>query len=49
VRSPRIETFDIDLQDRGVMNEAIDGCERHGLVGEDFAPFAERLVGRHQH
>jgi len=31
------------------MDEAIDGRERHGLVGEDFAPFAERLVGRYQH
>src|SRR5260370_34811528 len=32
-----------------MMDEAIDGRERHGLVGEDFAPFAERLVGRYQH
>src|SRR6267154_939745 len=31
------------------MDEAIDGRERHGLVGEDFAPFAERLVGGYQH
>src|SRR6266436_4610790 len=41
--------LDIHLQDRGVMNEAIDGGERHSLVGEDFSPFAERLIGRDQH
>jgi hypothetical protein len=41
--------FDIHFQDRGMMDEAVDGRERHGLVGEDFAPFAERLVGRYQH
>ena len=27
-------TLDIHLQDGGVMDEAIDGRERHGLVGE---------------
>src|SRR5271170_2045849 len=42
-------TLDIHLQDGGVMDEAIDGRERHGLVREDLAPFAERLVGRDQH
>ena len=26
------------------MNEAIYGRERHGLVGEDFSPFAKGLV-----
>ena len=26
--------FDIHLQDRGVMDKAIDGRERHGLVRE---------------
>ena len=31
------------------MDEAIDGGKRHGLVREDFAPFAERLVGRDQY
>src|SRR5208282_5073442 len=41
--------LDIHLEDRGVMDEAIDGCERHGLVREDLVPFAERLVGRDQH
>ena len=32
-----------------MMDEAIDGREGHGLVREDLAPFAERLVGRDQH
>ena len=29
--------FDIYFQDRGMMNEAIDSGERHGLVREDLA------------
>ncbi len=41
--------FDIHFQDRSVMDEAVDGRERHGLIGEDFAPLAERLVGGDQH
>ncbi len=32
-----------------MVDEAVDGRERHGLVGEDLAPFAERLIGRDQH
>ena len=31
------------------MDEAIDGGECHGLIGEDLAPLAERLVGGDQH
>ena len=31
------------------MNEAINGCERHGLVGKDLAPCAEWLIGGDQH
>ena len=31
------------------MDEAIDGGERHGLVWEDLAPFAEWLIGGDQH
>jgi hypothetical protein len=31
------------------MDKAIDGRERHSLVGEDFSPFAKRLIGRDQH
>ncbi len=41
-------TLDVHLQDRGVKDAAIDGRERHGLVGENLAPFAEGLVGRDQ-
>src|SRR5271169_1733496 len=36
---------DIHFEDRSVMDEAVDRGERHGGVGEDLAPFAERLVG----
>ena len=31
------------------MDEAVDGRERHGLVGEDPAPLAEGLVGGDEH
>jgi hypothetical protein len=27
-----------------MMDEAIDGCERHGVVREHVAPFTERLL-----
>src|ERR1700719_3510704 len=37
--------FDVHLEDGGVMNEAVDNSDSHCLVWEDFAPFAERLVG----
>src|SRR5882672_6352258 len=37
--------FDVHLEDCRVMDKAIDGGERHGVVGEDLAPFAEWLVG----
>src|SRR6516162_10707381 len=37
--------FDVHFEDGGVVNEAIDDGERHRLIGEDLAPFAERLVG----
>ena len=37
--------FDVHLEDGGVVDEAVDDGERHRLVGEDLAPFAERLVG----
>ena len=36
--------FDVHFQDCGVMDEAVDGGERHGLVREDPAPFAEGLL-----
>ena len=37
--------LDVHLEDGGVVDEAVDGGERHGLVGENLAPFAEGLVG----
>src|SRR3954453_9778191 len=40
--------FDIHLEDRGVMDEAIDDGERHCLIGEDFSPLAKRLIGSDQ-
>ena len=40
--------FDIHLQDGGVMHEAVDGGERHGLVGEHLAPLSEGLIGSDQ-
>jgi hypothetical protein len=41
--------FDVDLQDGGVMDETVDGGERHGLVREYFVPCAERLIGGDEH
>ena len=41
--------FDVHFQNGGVMDEAIDGSERHGFTGENLAPFAEGLVGGDQH
>ena len=38
--------FDIHFEDRGVVHEAVDDSDSHRRVGEDFAPFAERLIGR---
>ena len=32
-----------------MVDEAIDGRERHSLIGEDFSPFAEWLVGGDEH
>src|SRR5437764_9673502 len=42
-------TVDVDFEDRGVMNEAIDSGERHGGIRKNLAPGAERLVGRDEH
>jgi hypothetical protein len=36
--------LDVHLEDGGVMNQAVDDSDRHCLVREDFAPFAEGLV-----
>jgi len=40
--------LDVDLQDGGVVDEPVDGGERHGVIGEYCAPFAERLIGGDQ-
>ena len=42
------ETVDVDFEDRGVMDEAIDSGERHGGVWKDLSPGAERLICRDQ-
>lgn len=41
--------FDIQFEDRGVVDETVDGGERHGGIWKDLVPFAERLVGGDQH
>jgi hypothetical protein len=48
-RSAASIAFDVHLQNGGVMDEAIDGGERHSLVGEDLAPCPEWLIGSDQH
>jgi len=40
--------LDVHLKDGCVVDEPVDDGERHRLVGEDFSPFAERLVGGDQ-
>ena len=48
-RGPSTVALDVHLDDGGVVDEAIDGGERHGGVREDLVPFAEWLIGRDQH
>ena len=40
--------LDVHLENRGVVDQAIDDGQRHRLVGEDLAPLPERLVGGDQ-
>src|SRR5215469_15723550 len=40
--------LDVHFDDCGVVYEAVDGRQRHGLVGKDATPLAEWLVGRNQ-
>src|SRR5262249_58352287 len=48
-RLPSAVTFDIHLEDRGVMNQTVNGGKCHSLIWKDLAPFAEWLVsGNHQ-
>ena len=50
VPRPRVRVLSIfNLEDCGVMDEAIDRGERHCGIGKDLAPFAERLVGGDEH
>lgn len=37
--------FDIHFDDGGVVNEAVDSGQGHGLVGKDLVPFSESLIG----
>src|SRR6185437_9562822 len=37
--------FDVHLKDGGVVDEAVYGGKRHGLVWKDLSPVAEGLVG----
>jgi hypothetical protein len=37
--------FAIHLDDRGVMDQSVDGCRRHGGIGKDSVPGRKRLVG----
>lgn len=41
--------LNIHLEDCGVVEETVDGGERHCGIGEDLSPFAKRLVGGDQH
>lgn len=41
--------FDVHLDDGGVVNEAIDGGERHSRIREDPVPLSKGLIGGDQH
>jgi hypothetical protein len=41
--------FDVHLEDSRVMDETVDGGERHSLIRKNFAPLAEWLIGSDQH
>jgi len=36
--------FDVDIEDGGVVDEAVDGGHCGGFVGEHLSPLAEGLV-----
>ena len=40
--------FDIQLEDRRMMYEPVDGGNRHAGIGEDVIPAREWLIGRDQ-
>ncbi len=37
-------TVSVDLDDCAMMNEAVDGCDSDGGIGEDLVPFTEQLI-----
>ena len=37
--------FDIELEDRGVVYEPVDGGQGHGRIRKDAAPFSEWRIG----
>jgi hypothetical protein len=41
--------LDVEFEDGGVMDEAVDGGDGHGRLGEDALPGREGLVGGDQH
>jgi hypothetical protein len=40
--------FDVHFENGGVVNEAIHGGQRHGLIGKELVPFRESLIGGDQ-
>ena len=38
--------LNVHLQDRSVVHKPVLGRQRRGSVGEDLAPFTERLISR---
>ena len=48
VGRPAAVALDVEFEDVGAVDEAVDGGDGHGVAAEDLAPGAERLVGDHQ-
>ena len=42
-------TFDVHLEDGGVVDEPVDRGEGHGLIWKNPPPFTEGLIGGDQH
>src|SRR5208283_5421393 len=47
-RGAAAEAVDVDFEDRGVVDEAIDRGEGHGGIWKDLSPCPERLICRDQ-
>ena len=41
--------FDVHLEDGGMMDQAIHGCECHSGIWEDAGPFAEGMICKKDH